>query len=283
MYTATGSTDSRLKPTPKTGLFLAQNAKSKKSGLALAKWAATWLIWGMNHFQKQSQRCITSTMKLHPAPLWPGWNLSSHYQQAARSKQHGGSTVTAVVGVAAPAAPTSADPPTYTPAEQSPYHSSLFPIKMSAKSQESHGAESPAGLGRSRAGCTGKHGGPEALIKMAMTPLRRTHTRFLIHTEPSLSLSASASGIHLQASLQALLEVPAGSSLLSMETDVGGNRKWESHSGTAWRQIHNHQRRSTAGGKQLPSPTFSELLNAASSSSSSEMKNWTFTSPGQSL
>lgn len=182
MYTATGSTDSRLKPTHKTGLFLAQNAKSKKSGLALAKWAATWLIWGMNHFQKQSQRCITSTMKLHPAPLWPGWNLSSHYQQAARSKQHGGSTVTAVVGVAAPAAPTSADPPTYTPAEQSPYHSSLFPIKMSAKSQESHGAESPAGLGRSRAGCTGKHGGPEALIKMAMTPLRRTHTHAFSYT-----------------------------------------------------------------------------------------------------
>lgn len=48
----------------------------------------------------------------------------------------------------APAAPTYAEPP-HTPVEQSPYHSSLFPIKMSAKSQESHGAESLAGLDRS--------------------------------------------------------------------------------------------------------------------------------------
>lgn len=54
-----------------------------------------------------------------------------------------------VVVVVAPAAPTSAEPP-HTPAEQSPYHSSLFPIKMSAKSQESHGAESLAGLDHSR-------------------------------------------------------------------------------------------------------------------------------------
>lgn len=37
-----------------------------------------------------------------------------------------------------------------TTAEQSPYHSSLFPIKMSAKSQESHRAESLAGLDHSR-------------------------------------------------------------------------------------------------------------------------------------
>lgn len=36
------------------------------------------------------------------------------------------------------------------PAEQSPYHCSLFPIKMSAKSQESHRAESLAGLDHSR-------------------------------------------------------------------------------------------------------------------------------------
>lgn len=39
---------------------------------------------------------------------------------------------------------------TPTTAEQSPYHSSLFPIKMSAKSQESHGAKSLAGLDHSR-------------------------------------------------------------------------------------------------------------------------------------
>lgn len=39
---------------------------------------------------------------------------------------------------------------TPTTAEQSPYHSSLFPIKMSAKSQESHGAKSLAGLDHSQ-------------------------------------------------------------------------------------------------------------------------------------
>lgn len=52
---------------------------------------------------------------------------------------------------------TSAGPP-HNPDQQSPYHSSLFPIKMSAKSQESHGAESrlasttagPAALGSMR-------------------------------------------------------------------------------------------------------------------------------------
>lgn len=64
---------------------------------------------------------------------------------SSMSKQHGGHTiliVIVIVVVVALAAP--------TPAEQSPYHSSLFPIKMSAKSQESHGTESLAGLDHSR-------------------------------------------------------------------------------------------------------------------------------------
>lgn len=64
---------------------------------------------------------------------------------SSMSKQHGGHTILIVivkVVVVALAAP--------TPAEQSPYHSSLFPIKMSAKSQESHGTESLAGLDHSR-------------------------------------------------------------------------------------------------------------------------------------
>lgn len=152
-------------------------------------------------------------MKRHPTPLWPGWNLSYHYQQAACSKQHGGSTVTVVV-----AAPTSWTPPpnthTHTPAEQSPYHSSLFPIKMSAKSQESHGAESLAGLDHSRGLVHREARWTRSTDKDGHdTPETRTYTRCLIHTGSSLSLSALGSGIHLQASLLALLEVPAGSSL----------------------------------------------------------------------
>lgn len=98
---------------------------------------------------------------------------------------------------------------------------------MSAKSQESHRAEAELASTTAGARCTGKHGGPEALIKTAMTPPRRTHVHTLcvsvVHAKSSLGLSTSGSGIHLQALLLASLSLPAGSSQLiglSMETDM---------------------------------------------------------------
>lgn len=150
-------------------------------------------------------------MKRHPTPLWPGWNLSYHYQQAACSKQHGGSTVTVVV-----AAPTSWTPPKHTPTPQL-NKVLITPHSFLSKCLPNHkrvtGLRAWTALTTAGAWCAGKHGGPEALIKMAMTPLRRAHIHAVSHTGSSLSLSALGSGIHLQASLLALLEVPAGSSL----------------------------------------------------------------------
>lgn len=66
---------------------------------------------------------------------------------SSMSKQHGGHTILIVIVIVIVVVVALAAP---TPAEQSPYHSSLFPIKMSAKSQESHGTESLAGLDHSR-------------------------------------------------------------------------------------------------------------------------------------
>lgn len=82
----------------------------------------------------------------------PTGESSCQYQQATRWIVQCFSITTSsgsISGdVVAPAAPPPL-PPAQPPAEQSPYHSSLFPIKPSAKSQVSHGAESLAGLDRS--------------------------------------------------------------------------------------------------------------------------------------
>lgn len=95
------------------------------------------------------------------------------------------------------------------PAEQSPYHSHSFLSKCLSNHKRVMGLGAWLASTTAEAWCTGKHGGPEALIKTAITPLRRTcvHTLplSLLHAKSSLGLSASGSGIHLQASLLALL------------------------------------------------------------------------------
>lgn len=144
-------------------------------------------------------------MKLNLTILWIGYNLSYRYQQAACWKQHGGHTalvVIVVVVVVAPLAPTSAEPP-HTPAEQSPYHSHSFLSKCLPNHKTVTGLR--AWLASTAAGtwCTGKHGGPEALIDKDGHDTPETHKciQTLVHTKSSLSVTGS--GIHLQASLLA--------------------------------------------------------------------------------
>lgn len=171
---------------------------------------------GMNHFQNGS-RCITVITKLNPTPLLPGWNLSYQYQRVASRKQHGGHgalVIIVIMMVEVAIVALTYLQPLHTPSWTKSLSLSLFPIKMSVKSQESHGAESLAGLDHSRGLVhreawwtkgTDKdgHNTPETHTCAHTASLSLSLSR--LHAKSSLSLSASGSGIHLQALLLALL------------------------------------------------------------------------------
>lgn len=89
--------------------------------------------------------------------------------------------------VEAPAAPTSAEPPHTT----QPNKVLITPHSFLSKCLPNHKRVTGLGgwLASTTAGawCTGKHSGPEALIKTAMTPLRCTHVCTLsLSYKPSL-------------------------------------------------------------------------------------------------
>lgn len=123
----------------------------------------------------------------------------------------GNSELLVIVGVAVlvVAAPTSTEAPHTPHCTKSLSLLTLSYQNVCQITRESQGWEAELASTTAGARCTGKHGGPEALIKTAMTPPRRTHVHTLsvsvVHAKSSLGLSTSGSGIHLRALLLALL------------------------------------------------------------------------------
>lgn len=196
-------------------------------------------------------------MKRHPTPLWPGWNLSYHYQQAACSKQHGGSTVTVVV-----AAPTSWTPPnthTHTPQLNKvlitphSFLSKCLPNHKRVTGLRAWPASTTAG-----AWCTGKHGGPEALIKMAMTPLRRTHIHAVSYT-PGLAWVYQPWGLEYISRPRCwpYWRCLLGAHCLSMGTDVGGVGLGIIERNSWWKSMTKTDAVDELEHKQLPPTVFS--------------------------
>lgn len=196
-------------------------------------------------------------MKRHPTPLWPGWNLSYHYQQAACSKQHGGSTVTVVV-----AAPTSWTPPpkhTHTPQLNKvlitphSFLSKCLPNHKRVTGLRAWPASTTAG-----AWCTGKHGGPEALIKMAMTPLRRAHIHAVSYT-PGLAWVYQPWGLEYISRPRCwpYWRCLLGAHCLSMGTDVGGVGLGIIERNSWWKSMTKTDAVDELEHKQLPPTVFS--------------------------
>lgn len=159
---------------------------------------------GMNPFQNGS-RCITLIMKLNL--LWLVISVSA----SSKLKTTWWTWCISINSSSVGSSSTSSPHHSSTTAHPQP-NKVLITLTLSYQNvcqitRESRGWEPTT----AEAWCTGKHGGPKALIKTTITPPRRTHVHTLLlslsrlHAKSSLGLSASGSGIHLQALLLALL------------------------------------------------------------------------------